>query len=149
MPHPTTVLALLVARAALPAAVEAAAPGTSEVQEVAPHFEPADCWFDTAAIEAGPIRGGYVQVPEDRVEDPTRRPPAQCLNLLPERAISREPPERALAARPSGDTVRFTIIINGHRQGERRAWQEAPGTYSSLRRSRPGSQARLRMARRR
>jgi hypothetical protein len=56
MPHPNTVLALLVARAALPAAVVSAAPGTSEAQEVAPHLEPADCWFDTAAIEAGPIR---------------------------------------------------------------------------------------------
>jgi hypothetical protein len=26
------------------------------------------------------------------------------------------------------DTTRFTIIINGHRQGERRMWQEAPDT---------------------
>jgi hypothetical protein len=27
------------------------------------------------------------------------------------------------------DTTRFTIIINGHRQGERRMWQEAPDTW--------------------
>ncbi|HUE96863.1 MAG TPA: hypothetical protein VMN39_09395, partial [Longimicrobiaceae bacterium] len=30
---------------------------------------------------------------------------------------------------PPGDTSRFTIIINGHPQGERRMWQEAPATW--------------------
>ncbi|HUE77764.1 MAG TPA: amidohydrolase family protein, partial [Longimicrobiales bacterium] len=30
---------------------------------------------------------------------------------------------------PSQDTTRYTIIINGHRQGERRMWQEAADTW--------------------
>jgi pimeloyl-ACP methyl ester carboxylesterase len=33
-----------------------------------PTWEPADCWFDTAAIDAGAIRCGYVAVPENRAK---------------------------------------------------------------------------------
>jgi pimeloyl-ACP methyl ester carboxylesterase len=33
-----------------------------------PTWEPADCWFDTAAIDAGPIRCGYVAAPENRAK---------------------------------------------------------------------------------
>jgi hypothetical protein len=40
-------------------------------------------------------------------------------------------PDATTPAAPSTapDTTRFTIIINGHRQGERRMWQEAPDTW--------------------
>jgi parallel beta-helix repeat protein len=40
-------------------------------------------------------------------------------------------PDATIPAAPSTapDTTRFTIIINGHRQGERRIWQEAPDTW--------------------
>jgi hypothetical protein len=40
-------------------------------------------------------------------------------------------PDTTISAAPSAapDTTRFTIIINGHRQGERRMWQEAPDTW--------------------
>jgi hypothetical protein len=40
-------------------------------------------------------------------------------------------PDATIPAAPSTapDTTRFTIIINGHRQGERRMWQEAVDTW--------------------
>ncbi|HUE96864.1 MAG TPA: alpha/beta fold hydrolase, partial [Longimicrobiaceae bacterium] len=83
---------LAVAERAAQTSAEPVAPGSSVAEEVLRRFEPADCWFDTAAIEAGAIHCGYVQVPEDRA-----KPDGRVIRLA---VAVAEPVEATASGRP-------------------------------------------------